>query len=266
MENYSSRFDWHKAVDITVSNALGKCYPRDWKDEDHLTRSLLSALRDEHSNVTIEKDNCSGKKLKCHLDIYKNTKEQGIEQKHGDIGVLVQLHFDESKMLEGVAFLEAKRIYHDSTDDKKSKFAALDKSQLKKYCNNSSFHRTVLYDYRKKDNDYSGVSKTLPTRHLLTIDKSNRDIYTYCEYFSYCLTNRYFQGYELDFNPDLVNAAKGFLGANGGVKYLIVAQATLSPNLELNPKLIEVNRDVYTRLDSSEPDNTPTNSFGGMGM
>lgn len=262
MENYSSRFDWHKAVDTTVSAALGKCYPRDWKDEDHLTRSLLTALRDEHSNVTIKKDKIIGKDVKCHWDIYKNTKEQGIEQKHGDIGILVQLRFDDTKILEGVAFLEAKRIYHDPSDDSKSKLSALNKSQLARYCNNSSFHRTVFYDCFKTDSGIAAVSLTLPTRHLLAIDKDNRDIYPYCEYLSYCLTNRYLQGYELDFDPDLVSSVKGFLGANGGVKYLIVAQSTLSPGVELNPELIEINRDIYKTINTPEPDNTPRNSFG----
>lgn len=263
MDNYSSRFDWHKAVDSTVSSALAKCYPRDWKDEDHLTRSLLTALRDEHANVVIEKDKIIGKNAKCHWDIYKNTKEQGIEQKHGDIGVLVQLRFDNTKMLEGVAFLEAKRIYHDPVDDSKSKFTALDKVQLERYCNNSSFHRTVFYDcFKAKGGGFAAVSLTLPTRHLLAIDKDNRDIYPYCEYLSYCLTNRYFQGYELDFDPDLVDSVKGFLGANGGVKYLIVAQSTLSPEIELNPELIQINRDIYKTINTPEPDNTPSNTFG----
>lgn len=266
MENYSSRFDWHKAVDSTVSNALGKCFPRDWKDEDHLTRTLLTALRDEHSNVTIEKDKIIGKKSKCHWDIYKNTKEKGIEQKHGDIGVLVQLRFDGSKILEGVAFLEAKRIYHNATDESKSKFSALDKSQLMKYCSNSSFHRTVLYDCIKTDDGHSAISLTLPTRHLLAIDKDNRDVYPYCEYLSYCLTNRYFQGYELDFDPALVESVKGFLGDNGGINYLIVAQSTLSPELNLDPDLIEINRNIYNAIGEPEPDNSPTNSFGGPSM
>lgn len=266
MENYSSRFDWHKAVDSTVSSALAKCYPRDWKDEDHLTRSLLSALREEHSNVTIEKDKLYGKNTKCHWDIYKNTKEQGIEQKHGDIGVLVQLRFEHAKILEGVAFLEAKRIYHDQTDDSKSKFSALDKSQLERYCNNSSFHRTVFYDHSNTGSSSSAISLTLPTRHLLAIDKDNRDIYPYCEYFSYCLTNRYFQGYELDFDPVLVDSVKGFLGANGGIKYLIVAQSTLSPELELDPELIEINRDIYEIIKIPDPKNTPRNDFGDLSM
>ena len=266
MENYPSRFEWHKAVESTISSALAKCYPRDWKDEDHLTRSILSALKEKHTDVIVEKDKIIGKNAKCYWDIYKNTKEQGIEQKHGDIGVLVQLRFDQTKILEGVAFLEAKRIYHDPKDDSKSKFSALDKTQLERYCNNSSFHRTVLYDYIKRGNGFPGISLTLPTRHLLTIDKDNRDIYPYCEYFSYCLTNRYFQGYELDFKPDLVKSVKGFLDANGGVKYLIVAQTTLNPELELNPELIEVNHNIYKAINAPEPDNTPRNDFSGPSM
>lgn len=263
METYPSRFDWHKAVDITVNNALETCFPRDWKDEDHLTRTLLSALRNEHSNVAIKKEKIVGKNSKCHWDIYKNTKELGIEMKHGDIGVLVQLRFDETNMLEGVAFLEAKRIYHDMKDDSKSKFSALNKSQLKRYCSNSSFHRTVFYDCFQSNGGNSAIALTLPTRHLLSINKNNRDAYPYCERLSYCLTNRYFQGYELDFDPKLVKSVKGFLGVNGGVKYLIVAQSTLSPELELNPELIEINRNIYADIDTPDPDNTPIPRFDG---
>ncbi len=262
MESYSSRFDWHKAVNRTISNALIKCYPRDWKDEDYLTRSILSALRVEHSNVVIDKD-INGKHSKCCWDIYKNTKEHGLEQKHGDIGILVQLLFDHGKVLEGVAFLEAKRIYFDPHDGSKSRFSALNKSQLKRYCSNSSFHRTVFYDCLTTEEGLVAISLVLPTRHLLTIDKDNRDIYPYCEYLSYCLTNRYLRGYELDFNPDLVKTAKGFLDINGGVKYLIVTQTTLNHNLELNPKLIEINDNIYKPIDAPEPDNTPRNNFNG---
>ena len=262
MVSYPSRFDWHKAVNRTISNALIKCYPRDWKDEDHLTRSILLALRDEHSNVIIEKDT-SGKNLKCHWDVYKNTKEHGLEQKHGDIGLLVQLLFDYEKVLEGVAFLEAKRIYFDQNDDSKSKFSALNKLQLERYCGNSSFHRTVFYDCLRRGEELVAISLTLPTRHLLTIDKNNRDIYQYCEYLSYCLTHRYLRGYELDFDPDLVKTAKGFLDVNGGVKYLIVAQTTLNHNLELNPNLIDINNNIYKAIDAPESDNTPRNNFNG---
>lgn len=226
----------------------------------------MSALREEHSNVTIEKDKLFGKNSKCHWDIYKNTKEQGIEQKHGDIGVLVQLRFDQDKILEGVAFLEAKRIYHDQNDDTKSKFSALDTVQLKRYCENSSFHRTVFYDYIKTTKSPVAISLTLPTRHLLTIDKDNRNIYPHCEPLSYCLTNRYFQGYELDFDENLVKSVKGFLDSHGGVKYLIVAQSTLSPKLEPDPTLIKINKNIYKTINTPEPDNTPRNTPKGPGM
>lgn len=265
MENYSSRFDWHQAVDNTVNSALGKCYPRDWKDEDYLTRSLLYALKTEHSNVTIEQGE-PGKNAKCHWDVYKNTKEQGIEQKHGDIGILVQLRFGENKTLEGVAFLEAKRIYHDQANDSKSKFSALDMEQLKRYCSNSSFHRTVFYDCMSSEGGHSAFSATIPTRHLLTINSDDRAIYPYCEFLSCCLTDRYLQGYELDFDPDLVESVKGFLDVNGGVKYLIVAQSVLSPDLALDPNLININKKIYKPLASPAPRIKPKNNLGDPTM
>lgn len=266
MKNYPSRFDWQKAVDETTRIALGKCYPRNWKDEDHLTRCMLSALRDDHSFVTIGKDNEIGKNTKCQWDVYKNTKEMGMEQKYGDIGVLVQLIFDSSKILEGVAFLEAKRIYHHPTDDSKSNFGALDRDQLERYSNNSPFHRTVFYDCQNRDAGYEAAAFTLPTKHLLAIEKDNREIYPYCEHFSYCLTNRYFQGYELDFNEKSVDAVKGFLDSNGGVHYLIVAKATLNPDVELNPEPVAINNQIYSQLNLDEPDNRQTNSFNGPTM
>lgn len=265
MESYSSRFDWHQAVDDTVNSALGKCYPRDWKDEDYLTRSLLFALKNEHSNVTIEQGE-PGKNAKCHWDVYKNTKEQGIEQKHGDIGILVQLRFGEDKILEGVAFLEAKRIYHNQADDSKSRFSALDMEQLKRYCNNSSFHRTVFYDCVSSESGISAFSATIPTRHLITINSDDRAIYPHCEYLSYCLTDRYLQGYELDFDPDLVASVKGFLDANGGVKYLVVAQSILGPDIDLNPNLININKAIYKALEAPAPGSKPKSNLGGPTM
>jgi len=163
------------------------------------------------------------------------------------------MHFDHSKILEGVAFLEAKRIYPDK-DESKSNYQALDIPQLQRYCSNSSCHRTVLYDCLKENDSKIATAWTLPTRHLITIDKNTRDLHPYCELFSYCLTNRYFQGYELDYNLDNINAAKGFLDANGGVDFLIVAQVTLKPELELNPELISINKSKYKLLASSKPD------------
>lgn len=260
MKTYPKRDQWSTAVEHTICDAVGKCYPRNW-DEDHITRSLLTALRDEHSEVTIKTDE-NNWYTKHHWDIYKNTKEQSMEEKHGDIGILVQLRFDDTKILEGVAFIEAKRMYQNHVDDSKSRFESLSRNQLARYCKSSSFHRTVLYDYHMNDHFKRASSFALPTRHLLTLDKDNREIYPYCEKLSDCLTNRYFRGYELDFDEELVSSVKGFLGAKGGVEYLMVAQSTLSSEIELNPELIEINRGTYKRFDTSEPDNTPTHSFG----
>ena len=109
----------------------------------------------------------------------------------------------------------------------------------------------------------SAFSATIPTRHLITINSDDRAIYSHCEYLSYCLTYRYLQGYELDFNPDLVASVKGFLDANGGVKYLIVAQSILSPDIDLNPNLININKASYKALEAPAPGSKPRSNLGG---
>ena len=254
MEYYPTREKWYIAVEETVRKTIGKCYPRNWRDENHITRSLLTGLRDEHSHAVILKEKLNGKHTTCLWDVYKNTLEQDMEKKHGDIGVLVQLHFQKNSVIEGVAFLEAKRIYHSKINDSLSYFATLDNKQLERVCQNSSFHRTVFYDCIIEESKNTPIALTLPTRHLLTINRKDRYIYPYCECFSYCLTNRYFQGYELDFNPETVNSVNGIIEGNGGVDFLIVAQIILHPELKADLDFIDINHDIYTRIESIEPD------------
>jgi hypothetical protein len=259
MKRYKNRFEWHEAMNTSITSALGKCYPRNWKDEDHLTRSVLEALVEEYEGVELSKDKIVADSTKCLWDVYKNTKQHGLEQKHGDIGVLVQLHFSKDTVLEGVAFLEAKRIYHDPFNSAKSEFKALDFDQLERVCGNSTCHRTLLYDCVVEDKVKYAYALTIPTRHFIALGEKSRDVYDFCEHFSYCLINRYFQGYELDFDPQKVAAAKGFLDANGGVDYLIVAQTAMRPGLDFNPILL--NDNVYEVLETDDPDPGPGSSM-----
>lgn len=164
--------------------------------------------------------------------------------------------------IEGVAFIEAKRIYFPE-----EKFTALKADQLDTLSNNSFSHRTVFYDYEKRtDGTQAPLALGLPTRHLIALDDKTRGIYPYCEQYSYILTNRYLQGYELDYNQESIDGAKGLLNSNGGVDYLIVAQTTSSPEVELDMKNIELNKEIYMPINNEEPDNTPTNNSGGLTM
>lgn len=259
---YQNRFEWHLDMNAVINEVLCSAYPRNWKDEDFLTRSILTKLRDEYEDVEIIRDKITGKKVIFSWDVYKNTKQHGIEVKHGDVGILVQILFPNNKTIEGVAYIEAKRIYEPN-----NRFDALDFSQLRRIVSNSSFHRTVFYDhYSCKEEDGTALAVGLPTNHLIALNDNSRALYPYCEYYSYILTNRYLQGYELDFNPDIVNGLKGLIDVNGGVDYLIVAQTTSEKLVKLNLKEVEINNDMYSRIITEKPDNTPTNNYGGPSM
>lgn len=247
-----------------IEQVLSNCYPRNW-DEDYITRAMISALRDKFSNTILDIDKKSGKDVKTAWDIYKNTTKHKMEQHHGDIGVLVKIQFTKDCALEGVAFIEAKKIYHDQFDDNKSKYDALSWSQLTRVSANSSCHRTLLYDIAPNKRNYP-LALTLPTKHLMALNDNSREINQYCEDFSYCLSNRYFQGYELDYDKDRVDAVKGILNLVGGVKYLLVSHVTMSLELEPSLETVEFNRQVFRRVETpnlqhdDEPDDTLNNS------
>lgn len=261
MKKFDNRFDWHKDMNDTINRVLCKAYPRNWNDEDYLTRAILVELRNEYKNVEILHDKIIGKNIKFSWDVFKNTKQHGIEPKHGDVGILVQMLFENGKILEGVAYLEAKRMYASS-----HKFDALDFSQLQRLVSNSANHRTVFYDFLKCADGGSALAVGLPTQHLIAIKDNSRKLYPYCEYYSYILTSRYLQGYELDYSSDAVNGLKGLIGANGGVDYLIVAQTTGLSGLTLNLEQVDLNLNIYEELVSEGPDDTPENSSGGLSM
>ena len=244
-----------------ISNVLSSAYPRNW-DEDFITRDILRELRKNYKDVEITHDKVFKKSTRLSWDIFKNTKKGGIEQKHGDIGILVQMLYPNGNSIEGVAFIEAKRIYFPE-----EKFTALKLDQLEILSNNSFSHRTVFYDYVKwSDGTQEPLILGLPTKHLIALDDKTRGVYPYCEQYSYILTNRYLQGYELDYSQESIDGLKGLINSNGGVDYLIVAQTTSSPDVELDLKNIEFNKEMYTSINNEEPDNTPTNNSGGLAM
>jgi len=240
-----------------INKVISSAYPRNW-NEDFITMDILRKLRQEYEDIEITKDKVAKTSTKLSWDIFKHTKKGNIEQKFGDIGILVQIMYPNGKYIEGVAFIEAKRIYYPE-----EKFTALKAEQLKTLSENSFSHRTVFYDYIKGSNA-PPLCLGLPTKHLIALEDNSRGIYPYCELYSYILTNRYLQGYELDYTPESIESLKGFADANGGVDFLIVAQMTFSPDMQPSIKNIEINPDIYLSINEPEPDND--NTHDGLTM
>ena len=261
MRKYKDKWNFNLDVFKVTSEVIASAYPRNW-NEDYLTRSLLNKLRSEFRSTIIEKGNRPWCIRSCSWDVFKNTQAIGMEERHGDISILVKLDFGSERCLEGVAFLEAKMIYDPIEEQSTAKFKAIDWTQLGRLAANSSFHRTLLYDILEKEGKYFGRVLSIPTRHLLAINKTDRSVYEFSEHFSYSLTNRYFGGLELDFDPIHVEAAKGFIDTKGGVKYLIVSNVCMTDKLEPSVDSIKINKEIFERLKEPihEPENDPSPS------
>lgn len=237
-------YKWVADVENTVSGAVSSCAARDW-DEDFITRTWLRAIiaKYPHVEITDLPDT-----FRVQWDAFKAT--GSTEHKHGDVAILVRLKFRHGDHLEGVAFLEAKRIYKTSYD-------AIKWPQLKYHAFNTANHRLLLYDDKPLDWPYGlGFwpwrfgrvhAFCLPSVHALALGSTGRDLNDISQPLSWQLCCRYLRGLDLDYSKPLFEAVKQAIPA--GVNYLIVANVSMDPESPVSNDDIQINRDVLTRLD-----------------
>ena len=166
----------------------------------------------------------------------------------GDIAILVKTTYPNGNCIEGVAFLEAKRIYDDTNTFKK-----LDSTQLKRHLTFTHAHRTLFYDnininsstnleeqyyckecYQDFNENYAA---TILTEQVLALNDKSREILKYSLPLSYILCTRYLNGFELDYSKNAVNLAKGYLDSNNreSVKYLFTIHTSEGDNFDPEP-------------------------------
>lgn len=257
---FSSIENLGEAFDRQIRLTLAKNCPRDWDEENHLTRSVLRVLRDEFSDVEVGR---IFPQLSIKWDAFKLS--GGVETLYGDIGVLVRIQFGDSHPLEGVAFLEAKRaFFHPNYENAtRGTFDSMTWDQLRRQDANTPFHRVVLYDcHRKRGADGSPIDfafcTTLPTPHVLALGTTDREIQRFGEPFGMCLAARYFRGYELDYREETITAIKGFANSKFGVEYLVVASVRIDGEATFDLRQMEVNLNRYERI----PDYSEVNDVG----
>jgi hypothetical protein len=229
-------FEWIARVEHTISGAVSKCIPRNWNDEDYLTRSWMQAICDKVASVKIKG---LGIPYAAAWDVLKLT--GSAETSFGDIGVFVRIRYPNGVLLEGVSFVEAKRIYRSS-----GRYEMLDSNQLERMVNKTPFHRLALYSdkpiseaalgvapsphywwYRENIYPCSNVlAAVLPTRIALAM-KSNKpaDLHPPCLPLSYQICARYLKGYDLDFASLSVQIVRD--GGAGAPQYLLVADVVM---------------------------------------
>lgn len=237
---YKKRFDWAMEVQKIIGSEITKAFPRSW-NEDHVTYNILQALRAENSDVKIENEFVSDNHMSVQWDAFKNTKKLGTEQKYGDIAVLVRVQFAADQYVDGVAFFEAKLATY-NVDGNKCTFNAVKEEQLERLMAKSVSHRVIFYDQYDHTKEKLGICLSIPTAHAHAINKYNREIYKYCEHWSYTLTNRTFRGYELNYDKQAVSDIINFANTENGPDYLIVAHTTISK--ELTPELDSILKSI----------------------
>jgi hypothetical protein len=233
----------------------------DW-DEDFITRSILSNLRNEFDDIQLQgRDD----RKKLQWQAYKLLGKH--ETNFGDIALLINIFYKDGTHLEGAAFLEAKK-----RDRRKTSFSAMRAQQLKRILKHAPRAQYLLYDYE----DITGFQaapvfmndlRHFYLRHEIADSLVPRTsavcvpmdiagatgfkdtlLYRYGTPLSMMLASRYFQGLDLDFSKEALGVASGFLAKFGHPKYVL--EVTIFENgSEPSSKTVKVNPQSYVRMD-----------------
>jgi hypothetical protein len=225
-------YPWSEQINTSIQNAINSCIPRFWKEND-ITTSILRAICAMHQPVLLQSQK-PNHLFSVEWDSFKRDGE--LEKECGDVAILVRLHSYDMPTLEGVGYFEAKRIY------KNGCFSGVKSwEQLELMRHNIPHHHVVLYDFAPCSWNklrathfgwelaYSDEVKclTLPTNRMLALKLKTRKLYNHSMPFSEQLCLRYLQGFDLEFDKYLVEAAKGFGNHRGIPSFLLVANVVI---------------------------------------
>ncbi len=239
-------------LEQSIISAIRSCHPYDW-DENHITFSITNELFNK--NRAIELDGLD-RPFKILWDARKLRKP--VETHFGDVGVLVQLTTWAGEKLEGVGLLEAKR-----RDIGKNTFSAAKLIQLKHIVSKAPSARLMLYDYDNvsscmdnwslqfEDHFYRRRYGTvLPYTHCVCLPagvaiqqgKFTTELHKFGVPLSYQLVGRYFRGFDLELDPETVEAVRGNAEKHGGPRTLFLVGVSTG---SAEPTLPEVNGNLY---------------------
>ncbi|ACY47079.1 hypothetical protein Rmar_0171 [Rhodothermus marinus DSM 4252] len=229
-----------------IRKNIKESYPRDW-DEDFITRSLLKSLRTELPQPTsihlhpYTKPDLRHHKVEVKWDAYKMT--GGKENKFGDVAILVVTKYPDGDTIKGVAFLEAKKRYKNS-----SHFRAIDFEQLKRITDNAPRASLLLYDFNII-NQYWWPTYivTVPADLVIATHKKDISLYKFSKPFSAALLN-YLLGFDLEHTEKALSIAKGYQTEYGTPLYLMVIRVGIGTEPPSDNE-VDFNRNYFVRLE-----------------
>lgn len=244
-----------------IRNSISSISSHEW-NEDFITLSLLRDLRKGLLGTTlIGRDS----KNSISWQVYKL--RGTYENNFGDIALAINIKYKDSTDISGVAFLEAKK-----RDWRKTTFGAMRMPQAKKILKNAPRAQYLLYDYEeitkflygslyseelihyRHERDIkrrlSEVTRAVCVPLNLALATGYKDMLLYRNGLplSLMLSNRYFQGLDLEFDETSKQVATGFLNKFGLPKYIVKIDI-LEIGAEPGEQGLQINQLEYSAID-----------------
>ncbi len=243
-----------------ISDSIKGVSAHSW-NEDHITFKLLGELNSALSNVDLE-----GEDFRRSIEWESYKLRGNFETNFGDIAIVVNISYRDGTNLEGVAFLEAKR-----RDWRKTTFSAMNKTQLNRILRHAPRAHYLLYDYEDITGFSNSVSFGIETSRYrrsywpgLVTEKTSslcvplnvagatgfKDtlLYRHGTPLSWMLSNRYFQGLDLEFDDTAKSIATGFLNKFGLPKFVMRVDVT-ERGAELRENQLQLNFQEYEKME-----------------
>ena len=242
-------------IELLINDLVQENSALNW-DEDFLTRKLLAAIKEKLDGSIISE---LGNKV-IFLTPFKLKKT--LENKYGDIAIIVKINYDDGDSLNGVAFLEAKRKYKES-----GHYDAIHWGQLKRIYGYAPHSQLLLYDYRditdfapnalvsrKNPTDSNPMLQipvtkfvVAPINKVLQLKHKSEKLYKLSLPFSYQLGYRYLNGFDLDYNSTVLDAVKGDFEFNYENLDIPIPEYLLSIEVISEKGLEESNQNFYNK-------------------
>ncbi len=187
--------------------------------EDLITVNFLNAFVKKFNDVYID-DLHDGSRI-----FINSFKQKGkVETKYGDIAVLIKITYEDSSVIEGIGYMEAKTRHIRSGD-----FKATKTDQLQRINSNAPRARLLLYDYEpiKGFINTHGSPKNihsvaLPVNVAL-IPGTSYDIslYKFGLPMSHQIVYRYMNAHDLEFDESIIAGSRKFGDDSGHSKYIL---------------------------------------------
>lgn len=248
--------EWNNLAFEEIHNAVRHCKKTSEKgnwQENNITGKILENLPLYGQEVHWSDLNRITK-----WDAYKLNGK--AETDNGDIAIFVTVHLNANESIEGAAYYEAKRQFHND-EGKAIGFKSLGSEQVIRIGNSTQCSNVLLYDIDHED-DYTWAS-VAPTAFYPPILKQKsglsmdmRELHNLGRDLSTVLSYNLL-GYELDFRPRLVTALKEWIEKHN-IPGTVISAST-SVRKDIAPLLKPLTWINYKKIDPPPtPNLTPT--------